>query len=134
MSKIDMLGEPIKFIMLKAGGGTPDKQRVIIGETTSYKKIQFTNGNIDDGFKVYEQINIITLGILIEKFDFNPNDKIIVCGEFDSYQIRPKAIYKNNKGQYYYKDNGNVYLNKDQNDRIENIIEIFKKSLKCSCL
>lgn len=42
-----------------------------------------------------------TLGYLLEFGTFNPGDDVLILSEdTDSVQIRPKAIYKNNKGYY----------------------------------
>jgi predicted GH43/DUF377 family glycosyl hydrolase len=61
-----------------------------------------------------EMYNIATLGLLEESKDFNLKDEIIVCENFDSYQLRPKALYKNNKGIYYKKSINRGYLKKQE--------------------
>lgn len=67
-----------------------------------------------------------TLGYLLKMGTFNENDDVLVLSEdTDSIQIRPKAIYKNNKGYYIKQDNKRIFL--DNIEEIENIIKEFKK-------
>lgn len=67
-----------------------------------------------------------TLGYLLTIRTFNENDDILVLSEdTDSVQIRPKAIYKNNKGYYIKEDNKRVYLSNVK--EIENVIKEFKE-------
>lgn len=69
-----------------------------------------------------------TLGYLLEMGTFNPQDDILVLSEdTDSVQIRPKAIYKNNKGYYIKKDNKRVYL--DNVEEIKLAIKDFKEMI-----
>lgn len=70
-----------------------------------------------------------TLGYLLEFGTFKPSDDILILTEdTDSVQIRPKAIYKNNKGYYIKQDNKRKYLNNI--DEIEEKIKEFKKVLE----
>ena len=67
-----------------------------------------------------------TLGYLLENGTFNKDDDILILSEdTDSIQIRPKAIYKNNKGHYIKQDNKRKYL--DNVDEIEGAIKEFKE-------
>lgn len=67
-----------------------------------------------------------TLGYLLTMRTFNENDDVLVLSEdTDSIQIRPKAIYKNNKGYYIKQDNKRIFL--DNIEEIENIIKEFKE-------
>lgn len=69
-----------------------------------------------------------TLGYLLEFGTFLPSDDILILSEdTDSVQIRPKAIYKNNKGYYIKKDNKRKYL--DNVEEIEQVIKKFKEIL-----
>ena len=69
-----------------------------------------------------------TLGYLLEFGTFKPSDDILILTEdTDSIQIRPKAIYKNNKGYYIKQDNKRKYL--DHIDEIEQVIKNFQKIL-----
>lgn len=68
----------------------------------------------------------LTLGYLLTMGTFNENDDILVLSEdTDSIQIRPKAIYKNNKGYYIKIDNKRTYL--DNVKEIEQTIKKFKE-------
>ena len=56
--------------------------------------------------KIDEYNTTATLGYLLEFGTFKPSDDILILTEdTDSVQIRPKAIYKNNKGYYIKQDN-----------------------------
>lgn len=67
-----------------------------------------------------------TLGYLLTIRTFNENDDILVLSEdTDSVQIRPKAIYKNNKVYYIKEDNKRVYLTNVE--EIENAIKEFRE-------
>lgn len=67
-----------------------------------------------------------TLGYLLTIRTFNENDDILVLSEdTDSVQIRPKAIYKNNKGYYIKEDNRRTYLTNVE--EIENVIKEFRE-------
>ena len=99
----------MKFIILKSY--YTSKDRIILKE------------NIKKGSSV-----CATLGYLLEIKTFNENDAILILSEdTDSVQIRPKAIYKNNKGYYIKKDNKRKYL--DNIDEIEKVIKEFKEIL-----
>lgn len=70
-----------------------------------------------------------TLGYLLEFGTFKPSDDILILTEdTDSVQIRPKAIYKNNKCYYIKQDNKIKYLNNI--DEIEEKIKEFKEVLE----
>ena len=69
-----------------------------------------------------------TLGYLLEFGTFKPSYDILILSEnTDSVQIRPKAIYKNNKGYYIKQDNKRKYL--DNIEEIEQAIKKFKELL-----
>ena len=69
-----------------------------------------------------------TLGYLLEFGTFKPSADILILSEdTDSVQIRPKAIYKNNKGYYIKQDNKRKYL--DNIEEIEQVIKEFKEIL-----
>ena len=99
----------MKFIILKSY--YTSKDRIILKE------------NIKKGSSV-----CATLGYLLEIKTFNENDAILILSEdTDSVQIRPKAIYKNNKGYYIKQDNKRKYL--DNINEIEQVIKEFKEIL-----
>ena len=96
----------MKFIILKSH--YMSKDRIILRE------------------KIDEYNATATLGYLLEFGTFNPGDNILILTEdTDSVQIRPKAIYKNNKGYYIKQDNKRKYL--DNIDEIEGAIKEFKE-------
>lgn len=99
----------MKFIILKSH--YMSKDRIILKE------------NID------KYRSTATIGYLLKMGTFNENDEILILSEdTDSIQIRPKAIYKNNKG-YYIKDNAKrIYLNNIED--IEQAINRFKEFLE----
>lgn len=69
-----------------------------------------------------------TLGYLLKMGTFNENDDILVLSEdTDSIQIRPKAIYKNDKGYYIKQDSKRVYLK--NTEIIETVIKELKESI-----
>ena len=70
-----------------------------------------------------------TLGYLLEFGTFKPSENILILSEdTDSVQIRPKAIYKNNKGYYIKQNNKREYLNNI--NEIEEKINEFKEVLE----
>ena len=70
-----------------------------------------------------------TLGYLLEFGTFKPSEDILILSEdTDSVQIRPKAIYKNNKGYYIKQNNKREYLNNI--NEIEEKIKEFKEVLE----
>lgn len=70
-----------------------------------------------------------TLGYLLEFGTFKPSEDILILSEdTDSVQIRPKAIYKNNKGYYIKQNNKREYLNNI--NEIEEKINEFKEVLE----
>lgn len=70
-----------------------------------------------------------TLGYLLEFSTFKPSEDILILSEdTDSVQIRPKAIYKNNKGYYIKQNNKREYLNNI--NEIEEKINEFKEVLE----
>lgn len=78
--------------------------------------------------KIDEYNTTTTLGYLLEFGTFKPSDDILILTEdTDSVQIRPKAIYKNNKGYYIKQDNKRKYL--DNIEEIEQVIKEFKEIL-----
>ena len=70
-----------------------------------------------------------TLGYLLEFGTFKPSEDILILSEdTDSVQIRPKAIYKNNKGYYIKQNKKREYLNNI--NEIEEKINEFKEVLE----
>lgn len=101
--------DEMKFIILKSYYASED--RVILKEK----------------FKTGSSLKA-TLGYLLKMGTFNENDEVLVLSEdTDSVQIRPKAIYKNNKGYYIKQDNKRVYLT--NTEIIETVIKELKESI-----
>lgn len=96
----------MKFVMVRDYSHDLSKDKVIIGKAR----------------KTYmEGYESVTLAYLKKMGDFNENDKYILVRNTDSVQIRPKAIYKNNKGYYILENNKRVYL--DNIKEIEKAIQ-----------
>ena len=99
----------MKFIILKSH--YMSKDRIILKE------------------KIDKYNTTATLGYLLEFGTFKPSEDILILSEdTDSVQIRPKAIYKNNKGYYIKQNNKREYLNNI--DEIEEKINEFKEVLE----
>lgn len=99
----------MKFIILKSH--YMSKDRIILKE------------------KIDKYNTTATLGYLLEFGTFKPSEDILILSEdTDSVQIRPKAIYKNNKDYYIKQDNKIKYLNNI--DEIEEKIKEFKEVLE----
>ena len=101
--------DEMKFIILKSYYASED--RIILKEN----------------FKTGSSLKA-TLGYLLKIGTFNENDDILVLSEnTDSIQIRPKAIYKNNKGYYIKYNNKRVYLK--NTETIEMAIKELKETI-----
>ena len=72
----------------------------------------------------------LTLAYLLRIEDFNQDNKFNILHNTDSIQIRPKAIYKNEKGYYKKVDNKRIYFTEEETKEIENTIEKFKKYIE----
>jgi hypothetical protein len=87
------MSKPIKLV--KVESYYPGKDRMIIGKID---KESYEN-----------DICLAVLVIVIE--DFKPNELINdVLRETDSYQIRPKALYKNTRGVFFKDEKERRYL------------------------
>lgn len=102
----------MKFVMIRDYNHDLSKDKVIIG------KIRKT---------YMEGYESVTLAYLKRIEDFNENDKYIIIRNTESIQIRPKAIYRNNKGYYILEDNKRIYL--DNIKEIETAINKFSLHL-----
>jgi len=66
-----------------------------------------------DNCKFEKDISLSVLTVVTE--DFNLEDKIErILNETESYQIRPKALYKSKRGIFYKDENGRRYLCKQE--------------------
>lgn len=98
----------MKFVMIREFNWDLSKDKIILGETDNHK---------------------ISIAYLIEIRDFDFNDEYNILYNTDSIQIRPKAIYKNNKGYYKKENNKRVYFNEEESKKIVKSIEKFTKYL-----
>ena len=71
-----------------------------------------------------------TLGYLNKTATFDDAQGFLIMSEQDSIQIRPKAIYKNDKGYYVKTDNKKRYLSSEEVETTEIIIGAMKPRLE----
>ena len=100
----------MQFVMIKDYSWDLSKDKVILG-------------TIENGKRT------ITLAYLIVIADFDKDCEYNIIFNTESVQIRPKAIYKNNKGYYIKSDNKRIYLNSKDTQEVEKAIEKFKRYL-----
>ena len=98
----------MKFVMIRDYNHDLSKDKVIIG------KIRKT---------YMEGYESVTLAYLKRIEDFNENDKYIIIRNTESIQIRPKAIYRNNKGYYILEDNKEKILPNEYNGNYNVLIQ-----------
>ena len=116
----------MKFVMIKEFDWDLSKDKVIIGETNE----EYISTYSDSDRKGKHILNYkITISYLLKMGDFDENKEYIILRNTASVQIRPKAIYKNDKGYYKKVDNKRVFFNNEEVLEIENAIEKFKKYL-----
>lgn len=75
---------------------------------------------------IYDYYNVMVVCALVnvtKDFDPNSDDLIEIDSDTDSYQIRPKLIYKDKKG-YFYKPHGKVVRFKKED--VEQLIKFLK--------
>lgn len=104
----------MKFTMIKEFDWNLSKDKIILGEYSDKRNMKYT----------------VTLAYFIEIADFDMNDEYKIIYNTDSIQIRPKAVYKNEKGYYKKVDNKRVYINKEEVEEIEKRIAKYKEYLK----
>lgn len=79
----------------------------------------------------YVTTNLISLAYLCEvKKDFEPKNEFSFVHSNSSIQIRPKAIYRCDKGYYKKVDGKKVFFDEGETIEIENAIIKFKNYLK----
>ena len=106
----------MKFVMLEDSSTFMNNERVVLSNSFVNKK--------------YNWINTISLGYLLRIADFDENYEFNIIDDTESVQLRPKAIYKTNKGYYKKLDNKRVYFNEDEVKEIEEAIAKYKNYLK----
>lgn len=99
----------MKFVMIREFDWDLSKDKIILGEKDNHK---------------------ISISYLIELRDFDIDDNYTIIYNTYSIQIRPNAIYKNNKGYYKKENNKRVYFNEKEVKEIELQINKFKKYLE----
>lgn len=116
----------MKFVMIKEFSWDLSKDKVIIGEITENYTAHYESGRTEERTSTYK----ISIAYLLEMGDFDINNEFSILLNTASIQIRPKAIYKNNKGYYKKVDNKRVYFNEDEVEEIEQAIDKFKRYLE----
>lgn len=99
----------MQFVMIKEFSWDLSKDKVIIGK------------NKDENISI---AYLLVIADFDQDYDFN------IIRNTESVQIRPKAIYKNDKGYYKKVDGKREYFNEDRVKEIEQAIEKFKKYLE----
>ena len=116
----------MKFVMIKEYDYNLSSDKIILGEVQEHYTGSYTNG------EKYETVlnHKITLAYLLKMGSFEENKDYNILVNTDSVQIRPKAIYKNEKG-YYRKDNNckRQYFEGQNEVDIINAIKKFKHYL-----
>ena len=116
----------MKFVMIKEFSWDLSKDKVVIGEITENYTAQYESGRTEERTSTYE----ISIAYLLEMGDFDENKEYNILYNTASIQIRPKAIYKNDKGYYKKVDNKRVYFDKFEVAEIEQAIDKFKRYLE----
>ncbi len=109
----------MKFVMIEDFDWDISKDKVVLGEL-----------HTDDSLNDYTFTYTTTLAYLLRIEDFKEDDEYNILRNTDSIQIRPKAIYKNDKGYYKKVDGKRVYFEGKEIVEIENAIQKFKKYLE----
>ena len=116
----------MKFVMIKEYDYNVSKDKVIIGEIKESDIGYYENGESYKSTLNHK----VSIAYLLNIGDFDLNNEFNIILNTYSIQIRPKAIYKNNKGYYKKVDNKRIYFNNEETIEIEKAIEKFKKYLK----
>ena len=116
----------MKFVMIKEYDHDLSKDKVIVGEITE----QY-DGQYEDGRKFTSTLKYkISIAYLLVIADFDQDYDFNIIHNTESVQIRPKAIYKNDKGYYKKVDNKRVFFNEKEVIEIEKAIDLYKEYLK----
>lgn len=106
----------MKFVMLEDSSTYMNNERVILCDTFVDKRHSWKN--------------TISLGYLLRIADFDENYEFNIIDDTESVQLRPKAIYKTNKGYYKKLDNKRIYFNEEEVKEIEEAIIKYKNYLE----
>lgn len=116
----------MKFVMIKEYSWDLSKDKVIIGEITEKYTVNYTDGSTEERVSKRK----ITIAYLLKMGDFAEENEYNILLNTESIQIRPKAIYRNDKGFYIKNDGKRKFLNKEETEEVENAVERFKKYLE----
>ena len=116
----------MKFVMIREYDHDLSKDKVIIGEIKEKYISRYTDGTTKEQILKYK----ISIAYLLKMGDFNEDYEFNILVNTASVQIRPKAIYKNDKGYYIKNDSKRRYLNKEEVIEVEKCIDKFKKYLE----
>ena len=115
----------MKFVMIREYDWDLSKDKIILGEITENHTVRYENGNTYTRTSTHK----LSIAYLLSIGDFDENEEYNILYNTASIQLRPKAIYKNNKGYYKKVDNKRVYFKEDETIEIEQAINKFKKYL-----
>ena len=116
----------MKFVMIKEFSWDLSEDKVIIGEITENYTLHYESERTEERAST----NKVSIAYLLEMGDFDISNEFNILSNTASIQIRPKAIYKNNKGYYKKVDNKRVYFNEEERQEIEQAIDKFKRYLE----
>ena len=116
----------MQFVMIKEYDWDLSKDKIIIGEIKENYKGTYENGATYEGTLTYK----ISIAYLLVIADFDQDYAFNIIYNTESVQIRPKAIYKNDKGYYKKVDGKREYFDEVQTRKIEKAIDKFKKYLE----
>lgn len=107
-----MINYYLKFVIISTSENYLSKDRVVIRKEKGS----------------YGYCNCKTLGVLVERKEFDPNQEFIDISDTNSYQLRPKALYfgKDNGMYYKDKDKGITYLTYAEQINATNFLEKYK--------
>lgn len=116
----------MKFVMIKEYDHDLSKDKIIIGEITKKHTIRYESGKTEE----ITLTNKISIAYLLVIADFDQDYDFNIIYNTESVQIRPKAIYKNDKGYYKKVDGKREFFNEKEVALIEKTIGIFREYLK----
>lgn len=116
----------MKFVMIKEYDHDLSKDKVIVGEIREEYTSKYEDGRTAKGTFTYK----VSIAYLLVIADFDQDYDFNIIHNTESVQIRPKAIYKNDKGYYKKVDNKRVFFNEKEVIEIEKAIDLYKEYLK----
>lgn len=117
----------MKFVMIKEYSWNLSKDKIILDEVQEHYTTTYLDNNETEEHIMKHKV---TLAYLLKMGSFNEDKDYNILVNTDSVQIRPKAIYKNEKGYYKKDDRGRRQYFKGQDEiDIINAINKFKHYL-----